>query len=269
LRRLPPLAAVLFSCSSYGQNADAPAPAPVDAGILESGVDAGSVDATDAPNELPYRAAVLADAPIAYWPFDDDPGANTAREIVGGKNGDVVGTVTFGVPGVSGTAIERPMQTDGRLDVGDDFDFAGKVPYTIEFWVKPQIVGRFGDVLDKRDTPNGKGWIAYVHDGPGVQLEQPVPGGGRTAYVDVPSLTDGKFHHVVFTFDPTQPTSIRLRLFVDSVRTDGFSDDLDAADTTIVLTMASTYVGVLDEVALYDHALSADRVSAHYKLGSH
>ena len=51
------------------------------------------------------------------------------------------------------------------------------------------------------------------------------------------------------------------------MRTNGFSDDGAADDTTETLGMMA-FVGLLDEVALYDHALTTERIAEHYELGS-
>jgi hypothetical protein len=258
--------------SDLGGYSDDPVAAVPDSGALP---DATTADGPNAPPDASpaidagadasaYKQAVLADQPIAYWPFDDGAGASFAREAIGGKNADVIGTLAFGVAGVDGTAVER-SDTGGDLNVGDFFDLAGQQAYSIEFWAWPKGNAEFEDVLHKRDE-NGKGWIVYFRDASkDIQIEHTYAAGQRTTFAPVPSKT--AFHHFVFVFDPADPTETRARVYIDNVRTNGFSDDGPADDVTKSLAMLR-FVGLLDEVAIYDHALGAARVSAHFAVGS-
>ena len=56
-------------------------------------------------------------------------------------------------------------------------------------------------------------------------------------------------------------------MYYDGVRTDGYADDNAANDTTEPVWIGEGYLGLLDEIALYDHALPVERVQAHYQLG--
>ena len=47
----------------------------------------------------------------------------------------------------------------------------------------------------------------------------------------------------------------------------GFDNVRDLADTPQHLTIGRTFLGVLDEAALYGKALPPDRVLAHYRAG--
>jgi hypothetical protein len=223
-----------------------------------------SADSDTGPAVITYRQAVLADQPIAYWPFDEPAGTPITREIIGGKNAEVVGKLAFGVPGADGTGVERTTE-GGSLEVGDFFDLAGKQAYAIEFWGLPKGTSEFEDILHKR-ADNGSGWIVYFRDGnDSVQIEQRYAAGSRTTFVPLPT-PKASWHHIVFVYAPNDPTEKRARVYVDGVRTDGFSDDGDADDTAQPLRMHS-FIGILDEVAIYHHALSAERISEHYKLG--
>lgn len=229
-----------------------------------SSIDAG-------PDASPYELAVLEDKPIAYWPMDDAPGSAVVREIIGNKKAEFAGTLTFGVPGVSGTCIDK-TDVDQVLEVGDYFDFVGFNPYTIEVWAKPRFESQYPTMIAKRRPNTPYGWNFYFHkvdpsDPPGFQHEHVSPdGGNRTVFVSTPDA-DTKFHHIVVTYDPNVATGAPLRMYYDGVRTDGFDDDVPASDTTEPVRIGQTFTGLLDEIALYDHALSVERVQAHHQLG--
>jgi hypothetical protein len=260
--------------SDLGSYSDDPSVSSPEAGSAPDGPTTtdGSSGGSDAPptgdagpDASAYKQAVLADQPVAYWPFDEAPGANLAKEIIGGKNAEVLGNVTFGVKGADGTAISRDA-AGGHLEVGDYFDLAGTQAYSIEFWGWPKGTGEFENILHKRNA-NGKGWIVYFRDGSdSVQIEQPYVAGGRTTFAPLPVPKD-RMHHIVFVHEPMDPTEKRQRVYIDTIRTNGFSDDGPADDVTTPLTMFD-FVGVLDEVAIYHHALSAERIAKHYELGA-
>ena len=254
-----------------------------DAGALPEGGDPGTAGDSGNDGDLPpvvdagpdapaYRLAVLEDKPIAYWPFDDPPSSSFVSEIVGNKKADFSGPLTFGVPGVSGTCIDKTDRTQ-ILEVGDYFDFVDKNPYTIEAWAKPRFDYEYLTMIAKR-RPNAEyGWNFYFSqvdksDPPGFQMIHAYPptGGQRTVFVSTPDAAM-KFHHVVVTYEPSPATGPRMRMYYDGVRTDGFDDDKPANDTTEPVWIGEGFLGLLDEIALYDHALTVERVQAHYLLG--
>lgn len=251
------------------------------------GVDEGSSDATagdaapseggpstvDAgPDASKYTLEVLADKPIAYWPFDDAAGCVLVKEIVGGKNAGFSGTLGCGAEGISGTGISK-TERDQVLEVGDYFDFAGEVPYSVEAWAKPSFEEtEYPTIINKRPPGGTVGWDVYFHKRidetePGFQMEHTSPNGGnRTVFITTPDAT-ARYHHVVVTFDRMVAMGAHLRLYYDGVRTDGFDDQILAADTTTPLWLLNGFKGLADEIALYDHALSVERVQAHHQAG--
>ena len=49
--------------------------------------------------------------------------------------------------------------------------------------------------------------------------------------------------------------------------TGGYDNTLDLADTPAPLRFGNAFSGALDEIALYDKALPADRILEHYHAG--
>ena len=93
--------------------------------------------------------------------------------------------------------------------------------------------------------------------------------GGNSQATSVASFNDGQRHHVLATYDATNGTI----LYVDGVQVATAAPATTPVTTTEPLTVASDgtppgggtpYEGILDEVAFYGSALSADRVLAHY-----
>ncbi len=210
---------------------------------------------------------MLSDAPIAYWPFDEPAGSSVAHDAIGKHDASSVGKVAFGAPGVSGTALHIDAEGGGWLDVGDAFDFLGASPFSIEVWAAPILDGGFKNIAEKRAFDGGAadGWVLYfagLADGGAaeVQFEQPAFAPGQRVAWESIDVTTGA-QHVVVTYDPSQG----LRLYVNNVRTMmAFDTDAGPVANMVSLVLGRGYAGMLDELALYDHALTQDRVAAHF-----
>jgi hypothetical protein len=232
--------------------------------------EASAPDAPDAPSDAsavdPYVAEVLADGPLAYYRFEDATDTNFAKDEVGAHPANVTQKgVTFGGAGVRG----RGALFDGnaRLDIGDAFDFAGKQPFALEVWVRTTTSQLGGELFHKRDesVPNDfKGYILYQ-------------GGDGTPHfegwgVDLSARSDdplpASFAHVVLSVSyATGKGNATLYVNAQPANHGGFDNVIDLADTPQHLVMGRTFLGVLDEAAIYGKPLSPDRILAHYRAG--
>lgn len=248
----------------------APDAASPDAPVTTNDATSAPVDAVasdgagDVADDNPYRDAVLADHPIAYWPFDDAAGSSFAVDTVGGVSAAVIDSATFGVAGAVRTAVK--LDGSGHLDAGDHFDFVGAAPFTIEFWAKPPPPNSgFYNVLEKRDFPDGgmTGYVVYFagNSAPEINVQEwALDGVNRGGWGDV-SATG--FVHVVWTFDGKN-----VHLYADSIQLGNVYDNPGGPmDAMAPLLIGRGFPGVIDELAFYDHALSIERVRAHFERG--
>jgi hypothetical protein len=152
--------------------------------------------------------------------------------------------------------------------MGDVLDFADGKPFTLEALVQPVVLpvppveygicgkrgsspmGTQGFLLRVRDdgAPELRIWRDNVEDG--VNATQPL------------SIVD--YTHVVGTFDGTT-----LRVYVDGLVAEEHPTALTLTDAPTDFDIGhdavSDYMhGSIDEVAVYDHALSDQRVLAHF-----
>ncbi len=259
---------------------DAAAPLPrIDGGDDSDDGSDGAIDATAtkeaaAPADAavdtgaplsPYAAAVTADKPVAWWRMDDPAGSTIAADQLGLHPGAVAGgDVTFGVDGAVGTAML--LTGDAYLDVGDFFDLVEGQGYTLEAWVKSDWTN-FQNVFEKRDS-NNQGYVLYLRDGSRLQYETFYSGqsAGFASEDPDPSLL-ADFVHVVVTGDGAGD----VEMYINGIQT--ASDNVFPSDAGVPsaidhdLFLAEGIAGEVDEVALYDHALTAVRVGAHYTAG--
>lgn len=235
---------------------------PADGGI-ES---AAPLDAGDR-----YSVEVLADAPLAYMRLDDGAGT-TARNSVPGAAATYAGTVKLGATGaIAGNAAVE--LTDGWIDFGDVFAFAGLAPYTIELWMRPTVVNDTRFIFDRGPATGsapGEGYTAYFGSGYTLAARARVDG-GEFGYVNTggsPRLD--AWTHFVVSFD-----GAANRLYIDGAQVSsegagaiGTSSPGRFAIGNLARGQFNKFVGFVDEVAIYGRALSAARIAAHFAAAS-
>jgi hypothetical protein len=240
-----------------------------------------SVDGGDSGGDAPagttrYRDAVLADAPSAYFRFDETSGP--ARSEVGGFTGAPVGAPAFAVPGALVGDPSRAFGPSGRggLDLGPVFDFVGTAPFSIEQWVSVSLVDNAFRLLVMKSAGSGatrEAFGAYLltdaAEGPRLVFERFVGGQSRLAVVPAPSV--GAYHHVVLTYDGSA-----LAVWVDGIKGGGVLDGRPAGPKQTSLFIGTPDLvepgfqptaGSIDELAIYTRALPDDRVIAHFRAG--
>jgi hypothetical protein len=255
-------------------------------------VAAPSIDAANDVALLPdaalaYRGAVLGDAPVAYWRMGVAGGSVVPDES--GHHNDLLlqGTGhTFGVTGAVAGDSDGAIGFDGANGHAialrpRDLDFSSGAPFTVECWARRQRAadGGTGDYFQQivsasaGGPPNRNGYFLYllpsdvdpgvVHsafeydilDGAQVGVEGPI--GAASAYV-----------HYVATFD-----GAKASLYVDANLASSRPVTGTFAPRTsefVVGREASTgryhFAGAIDEIAVYDKALSVLQVTRHRDL---
>ena len=220
-----------------------------------------------------YVAVVLADHPVAYFRLGEATGALARDEIASGPPGTYVGNVEFGQPGAIGGDIDSAIACDGvncGVELGDVFDFAGTAPYSFEAWLRPQFDGGFHNLISKwLQPPTSLGWNLYHRDEIVSFTRELSP--LDHDLIASSSLTDGVYTHVVGTFDGTM-----LRIYINGMqRMQGAASRVLPDTQTSLFIAAGNGVptggpvnGLIDDVAIYDYALDAERISAHYQVGA-
>ncbi len=218
-------------------------------------------------------------APISYWKFEECNGT-TAYDSLGQNHGTIYGAQW--INGQVGSALAFDGMDDYKDDYVDvpDFPDLNSQLFTAEAWIKTSTTsfyGTFGTILVKGRVFNENyglyvyqsGWVRWQYTSGGVW-------GDTTKYVFLDSskvVNDGQFHHIVGTYDGEE-----LKIYIDG------SLDSSRAETKvpdknnlslrigrrnnpgdIPLYSAVPFDGIIDEVAIYDRALSADEIRQHYQ----
>jgi hypothetical protein len=246
---------------------DAPA---TDATPIEADAGATDAEASDASLDAgnPYVLAVLGDAPVLYLRLEESSGV-LARDVTGKAMASYYGNFRLGAEGAfpGSRAIELDGGLGGVLAL-EAFDFSGTAPFTLEAWFRPTAYDEVYRFITNLDAPMGEGprqsfGVWAQKDMNGIELERYADGGKRSVWGPLPTV--GDFHHIVTTYD-----GATLRLYVDT-QLAGTTADARPSLAIGELWFGSldryygTVIGALDEVAVYDKALPATRVVAHYE----
>jgi large repetitive protein len=263
---------LLLACLALG--------CPIGALVAHDGSPDSSTDARERVSDggpdvdtAPYPAAVLEDAPIAYWRFNETSGTQAFDETGHGHTLTVSGNITMGVPGALALGPNLAFQLDGMtsgLTSDHEFtEFVGRAPYSLEAWIKPAAPSDpiFRQIFQRAVYPPDAraGYGVWIREG-GLGFERYVD--NVQHFVSAAAPTVGTFTHIVGTYDGRQ-----LILYVNGMQTadSPYMDARDAAATGVPLRIGyngepqiGVINGVLDEVAVYGSALPSARVKAHY-----
>ncbi len=216
-----------------------------------------------APQADSYSASVNADAPVGYWRFGDAPGSPVAGS---GAPCRALAGVGQGVAGLPPTTTDDAANFDFGgpwVDCGA-YNPNGDTTATIEAWVNVDSLPTTGTKIATIAGFNG--FRLRLQDGKPqfeVYLAVTKVASATTA------ITPGRTHHIVGVF--SRPN---VYLYVDGVLA-GTASRMDTISTYSTFWIGNTpspanesFDGTIDEVAVYDTALSAARVSAHHSAGA-
>jgi len=203
---------------------------------------------------------------VAEWHFDEGTGSVLKDSSGNGNDGMIYGATW--VEGKYGKALSFDG-VDDYVYCGNDriFDF-GTNTFTIETWVKitDKTTSNWEGIVGKWDTPNGY-FLQYISSTGAWAFGWH----GNTYLNPSKSIGDGNWHHVVAK--RTGLTSAELYIdgeFIGS-RADLPSISSDTPDPLSIGRLSLEYGryfnGIIDEVRIYDRALSAEEIKAHYEQG--
>ncbi len=204
---------------------------------------------------------------IAHWGFDET-GGSTAFDSVGSVDGALTGGVAFTTTnGILGGAIEI---TDGFVSMGNNFPSTST--FSIQAWAKTDPGDTTGMmVVSKHWSGIGQGYFLSVNNISDGYTQTNLAGfysanGGYVTAVGGPAVNDGLWHQLVGVYD-NGVTSIYVDGSLAGTGSAGFADNTASfivGGLTVSGNPVNAYHGLIDEVSVYDNALSAGDVLALY-----
>ena len=231
-------------------------------------------------------------AMVAHFDFEEGAGTTTSSQV-GGWSGTFSGDpqwVTAGLaPVPSGTSAALAFDGAGDWIISDYAGIGGSADRSVSFWVSSNNGTQNAGIVawGNSATPNGRKWHVRTNDnaanGPQGAIRTEIQGSYE---IDGNPLTDGNWHHVVSTYGSAGVFgSGQVSHYIDGVLvSDGQLNT--GGDTVLVDTLTSATIdgttypvmiggrhqgsvssfdGMIDEVRLYDHQLSALEVDGLFQ----
>ncbi len=204
---------------------------------------------------------------ISHWKFDETSGT-IAYDSAGGNDGTIYGAVwTAG-------QIDGALSFDGLddyVDVGTGPAITGTGNFTVSAWVKVRELPASGGLLavvNQRSTSSANGsYIIDVRSSGYVHFE--VYNGGYGFYFDSDvNVGDGFWHHIV----GVRTSTTEGEIYVDGSLAgsgSGPAKSLNSVDVVIGRWNGAFryFNGSIDDVRIYDRALSAEEIQELYLDG--
>ncbi|MBI1370771.1 MAG: hypothetical protein GC162_19215 [Planctomycetes bacterium] len=218
-----------------------------------------------------YNQMILADNPIGYWQFNETSGSSAADSSTNAN------TATYNSVGLGAQSASLRLGTAGAFNGSSSnvripdiaaYDM-GTGAFSVEFWYQTNSDSR-GDLFTYKGTGGDFGIHSNSQGDPaGFNSSVSVYHG---AFITQGGAERPLWHHVVYTRAGTGAN--QATLYVDgiaaSVGTDTqtmniVNDILIGSNHNGSPSSPNTFLnGTIDEVAIYNKALSADAVRAHF-----
>jgi len=219
------------------------------------------------PPSGPYATAVVGDSPSAYWRLGETSGT-TAFDGVGSSSGSYQNSPTLGTAGLLTNDANTAVTFNGSnqsVSIPSNGLLSPANTVSLEAWIKPNSLpaaGSFRSIVSKAES--------YSLQFNGPLLEFTIIQGGTRKRLQAPSgaVAAGGKYHVVGTYDGSaQKLYVNGALVASAALTGPITTNSTAL--TIGSWSAQEYFsGVIDEVAVYPVAISAQQVLTHYNVGT-
>lgn len=212
------------------------------------------------------------DGVVGYWSFDDGTiNGKNVTDVLGENDGVLEGGPKQ-VKGKVGKALEFNGQNFVDIEGTKTLDVNGSEEMTVAAWINADsdspvvgvVAGCCGTIVAQRDVDS---W-ALRFDGrnAGTELEFIINAGGWQGDngFGIPVYPKGEWHHIVGIVDGD-----KRYIYGDGklMKEDNFNGPMQAGGTEHEIGNANDggFVGLIDEVVIYNRALSANEVEMLYK----
>jgi hypothetical protein len=240
-----------------------------------------------------YADAILASRPTGYWRFETLEGRMVPNAISGRHALRVIGPIGLSDPGsdpeANRTARFQAGEPGQLLEMDGTWAPAGDPGYAVELWFVTEAISHaaLASLLEPTDPSHVKhqfiteltaltrqtlhppAAVRFLHRWP------PDSAGGVNVYTEV-HYVPYRWHHLVAQTDVE-----RMELYLDGTLAESVPISRDRASQPGLLLLgrlskvpndhwclSRPFVGQMDEVAIYDHPLSADEVRDHFRLAA-
>jgi len=205
---------------------------------------------------------------VGWWKFDETSGKTAADSSPHHRKGTLTGNLSFDKNSASGR-IGKALKLSGEdyVQITNYKGVTGTKPRTLTAWIKTEEDR--GEIISWGADDFGKMWVyGFIRGRVGV-----TPSGGYL-YINA-ETDDDKWHHVAVVVQEAELPNLHddVTLYKDGepaeIHDIGLLD-LWPVDTgkDIDVRIGRGFTGLLDDVRIYDRALSDDEVKAIFQLKS-
>jgi Concanavalin A-like lectin/glucanases superfamily len=204
-----------------------------------------------------------------WWKFDETAGKTAADASAHGRDGTLKGTLSFdknSVPGKTGKALKLEGG-ETLIEVAGYKGIAGTQTRTVAAWIKTTTTR--GQIVSWGTDDFGQMWnFGFVRGRVGV-----TPHGGYL-YIN-PQTHDDKWHHVAAVVQEAELPNLHddVTLYLDGAIAE--IHDIGLLDlwpletgNDLDVRIGQGYKGCLDDLRIYDRALSDEEIQVLFRLES-
>lgn len=186
-------------------------------------------------------------------------------DLLGQFNGTMTNGATY-APGKVGRAFSFDGVND-YVEINDGIGELGNSPFTIDFWMYSRNDGNSAYLLGKSHPDGGVGWDIRLHNQK-IRLEGTDGWNPSYNWESNTTVTPNAWHHIAVS-STTDSISVYIDGVLDGTTTRStISTSLNPLRIGFTTNYGGTpFNGLLDEVKLFNRALTAEEIMAIYNAG--
>jgi hypothetical protein len=236
----------------------------------------GQTDKTNSSVSQPQGTGRLDSGLALYWPLDDESGTSATDESTNNNTGTLTNGPTW-TTGQIGSAVDFDG-SDDYVTVADTavHDVADSVHFTLTGWFNRDTFTTDDTIVAKRNgiASGDTGYIVYLDDSTDKVTFEASDGTDEYQIESLSTFTASGWNHFALVWDDNGASQSKIYIngTVESATTTGTFANVNGLANTVAFRIGSEsdagnpFDGKLDEVRLYNRALSADEVSQLYRL---
>lgn len=211
---------------------------------------------------------ILNDRPAGYWRMGE-MGASTFDQTGFGQTGTYTGSPSkTGFPGLIAGDSDRSMYSTsgGYVSVADSVSNSLVGQFSLEAWFNTQVATQQQAIIEKYSP----GYLLRIVGVGSAKLRFQIIGGANPSVDSVADVIANRVYHVVGVYD-----GAKMRIHINGRLNNTSANTVAAGDGSGTMKIgargddaATGFVGVLDECAIYNRALTDVEIANHYRVGT-
>lgn len=231
------------------------------AGEVKSLYDLGASDKMNTSASQPQGTGRLDSGLAGYWKLDENTGTNAADASTNGNAGTLTNGPTW-TTGKIGSAIDFDG-TDDQVSIPDTDSLDMPNSFSVSAWIRPDLLSGYRNIVVKNC---GGTDTNYTLETFGSELDFGYS--DAIYYTSGVGLQTGQWQHVVGTYDWDANL---LRIYRDGVQVLTANESHGVPVSTCPVHIGyhwagEAFDGRIDDVRIYNRALSADEIADLYRL---